>query len=322
MRMPSLSRLILLTLLLCAIPPAAAPAAGAGRITGYRAIFHPCRDAAGALQFAIRRYEIAGEPNVILVDPQTFVTTTVKLASLKSWSMPVGAELVTATPFYRALARATDPPYRLQNHGAVRAEQPVAGVFLTVDMCPSVRPFEREMFEAVAGMSRGTGPVPVAIAITGRWLERHGEEFAWLVEQVRQGRLDITWVNHSFSHPYHSGEPLERNFLLTPGTELEREVLQVEVMLLERGVAPSPFFRFPGLVSDGRLVQQLRGLSLIPLGSEAWLAKGEQPRSGSFILVHGNGNEPPGIRKLLPLLRGAEPPRFLPLPRAFGGSGP
>jgi len=37
---------------------------------------------------------------------------------------------------------------------------------------------------------------------------------------------------------------------------------------------------------------------LIPIGSAAWLAKGETPRAGSLILVHANGNEPEGIRLL------------------------
>ena len=69
--------------------------------------------------------------------------------------------------------------------------------------------------------------------------------------------------------------------------------------LIENGLLPSPFFRFPGLVSDRKLIEQLRALSLIPIGADAWLAKGETPHPGSIILVHANGNEPEGIRLLL-----------------------
>ncbi len=64
------------------------------------------------------------------------------------------------------------------------------------------------------------------------------------------------------------------------------------------GFIPSPFFRFPGLVSDRQLIENLRDLHLIPVGSNAWLAKGESPQMGSVILVHANGNEPDGIRRL------------------------
>ncbi|KJV97693.1 hypothetical protein RAMDARK_0198 [Rickettsia amblyommatis str. Darkwater] len=31
---------------------------------------------------------------------------------------------------------------------------------------------------------------------------KHTEEFLWLLKQQENGYLQITWVNHSFSHPY------------------------------------------------------------------------------------------------------------------------
>lgn len=288
-----------------------------GKITGYRSIFQPCYDSAGELRFATRRYEISGRPHVLLVNPRTFETAVAPIASLNAFEAPVGLAEIQATPFDRALTRYTSPPYRLQNHGAVRAAIPADGVFLTVDMCPSRRPFEREFFTAVAGLSRRSGrATPVALAMTGNWLENHRAELAWLVQQVREGRLAITWVNHSFTHPYDPKTALARNFLLSPGIDFEREVLATEQLMLENGLTPSPFFRFPGLVADGRVLEKLRQLSLIPIGSNAWLAKGEQPKQGSFILVHGNGNEPAGIARVMPLLR-EEGLRLLPLREAF-----
>jgi hypothetical protein len=310
------SRLVLLffagTLLFSSPAPAAA-----GTITGYRSIFQPCYDGAGELRFAIRRYKIAGRPHVLLVNPKTFETTVAPIASLNDFEAPVGLAAIQATPFDRALTRYTSPPYRLQNHGAVRAALPADGMFLTVDMCPSRRPFEKEFFTAVAGLSRRSGrPTPVALCMTGLWLENHRDELAWLVQQVRDGRLAITWVNHSFTHPYDPKTPLARNFLLSPGIDFEREVLATEQLMLANGLVPSPFFRFPGLVADGMVLEKLRQLSLIPIGSDAWLAKGEQPKQGSFILVHGNGNEPAGIARILPLLRDGGL-RLLPLREAF-----
>jgi hypothetical protein len=288
-----------------------------GSITGYRSIFHPCYDSAGELRFAVRRYEIAGTPHVLLINPKTLETTVSPIASLKAFDAPVGPTEVQATPFDRALIRYTSPPFRLQNHGAARAALPVDGMFLTVDMCPSKRPFEKEFFSAVAGLSRRSGQAtPLAICMTGSWLENHRDDLAWLVQQVRDGRLAITWINHSFTHPYDPKKPLARNFLLSPSIDFEREVLATEQLMLENGLVPSPFFRFPGLVADGKLLEKLRHLSLIPIGSDAWLAKGEQPRSGSFILVHGNGNEPAGITRVMPLLRNGGL-RLLPLAEAF-----
>ena len=288
-----------------------------GKITGYRSIFQPCYDGAGELRFAIRRYERSGTPHVLLVNPKTFETTVAPIASLNAFEAPVGLAAIRATLFDRALTRYTSPPYKLQNHGAVRAANPVDGMFLTVDMCPSRRPFEKEFFSVLAGLSRKSGrATPLALCMTGVWLENHREELALLLQQVRDGRLAITWVNHSFTHPYDPKTPLARNFLLSPGIDFEREVLATEQLMLENGLTPSPFFRFPGLVADGRVLEKLLQLSLIPIGSDAWLAKGEQPRPGSFILVHGNGNEPAGIARIMPLLREGGL-RLLPLREAF-----
>ncbi len=316
------ARSVLLLLLVAMILLPLPALAGTGpHITGYRPIYQPCFDHTGTLQVAIRRYEVAGTPYVLLVNPWTLATSVTTLASLRTSEAPMDPAQLKATPFSRALARFTASPYRLQNHGITRADHPVVGEFLTVDLCPSRKPFERAMFEAVTALPQHReGPVPVAIAITGSWLEHHREDLAWLVGQAAKGRLAITWVNHSFSHPYDPHAPLERNFLLTPGTDFTREVLATEQLLLENGLVPSPFFRFPGLVADGPLLAKLRELSLIPLGSDAWLAKGEQPKDGSVILVHGNGNEPRGIELLMPMLRGERGIRLLPLQRAVAGA--
>jgi hypothetical protein len=44
-------------------------------------------------------------------------------------------------------------------------------------------------------------------------------------------------------------------------------------------------------------------LGLVPVGSDAWLAKNQRPGEGSIVLVHANGNEPLGVRRFLELLR-------------------
>ncbi len=294
----------------------------AAPIKDYRQIFLPGYDTEGRLRIAIRRYEKEAVSYLLLVNPETLETSTIKaLAFDTGKGIPPAA--LRNTPFVRALSLATSPPYRLQNHGAIRSDHPVDGLFLTVDLCPSKRPFERELFETVAHLpQRREGAVPVAIAVTGVWMEQHKPELAWIAGQVEAGNLEVTWVNHSYHHPYAPQAPLERTFLLTPGTDIEQEVLATELLLLENGFVPAPFFRFPGLVADGELVKKLRELSLIPVGSDAWLAKGEMPRDGSFILVHGNGNEPQGIKKALPLLRERKNVRLLPLRRAFSGVPP
>ena len=149
----------------------------------------------------------------------------------------------------------------------------------------------------------------------------HQKEFAWLAAQNAAGRLKITWVNHSFSHVYYSDLANEDNFLLNEQTNLPYEILDTERMLLENDLLPSVFFRPPGLVADERLLLTLRRFGLIPLGSNAWLAKGEQPQSGSIILVHGNSNEHSGIQILMPMLQ-RHAFDFLPLQELFSQTRP
>jgi hypothetical protein len=68
-------------------------------------------------------------------------------------------------------------------------------------------------------------------------------------------------------------------------------------------LTPSVFFRFPGLVSDNSEFMRVLAYGLIPVGSDAWLAKKQKPGPGSIVLIHGNGNEPLGIKKFLALAR-------------------
>jgi hypothetical protein len=97
--------------------------------------------------------------------------------------------------------------------------------------------------------------------------------------------------------------PLKENFLLEPGTDISYEVLETEKAMLKNGLQPSVFFRFPGLVSDQQLVYKITDFGLIPVGTDAWLAKGQQPQAGSIVLIHGNGNEPTGVNDFIKLLQ-------------------
>jgi len=312
---PLLSLLLLFPLPVCAGLPISA-------ISDFRTVFQPFRPPSGVLQVVLRRFVRDGVPQALLVNSLTLQTSVVPAASLDRLS-PVALEALQTTPYGRVLERYGTPPVLLQNHGLQHALGDHEGVFLTVDLCPSRKPLERELFLALGKKAAREGkPVPVALCVSGRWLEGHGEELAWLRDQERAGSLAITWVNHSLTHPHDPALPLERNFLLTAGTDLPREILALEILLLERGLTPSPFFRFPGLVANGSAVAKLRELGLIPIGSDAWLAKGELPRDGSIVLIHGNGNEPPGVRRFLQLLAERPDLRLLPLPAAWAGGKP
>ena len=97
-----------------------------------------------------------------------------------------------------------------------------AGAFVTGDLCPSNRPLDRGFFKTL----EATGPhAPVALAISGLWLVRHGSDFRWLKAERDAGRLDIVWANHTMTHPYRRKLPNARNYLLSARVDPEREIL-------------------------------------------------------------------------------------------------
>ena len=115
--------------------------------------------------------------------------------------------------------------------------------------------------------------------------------------------LSIVWINHSYNHYTYNDLPLNKNFMLASGTDIDAEVLDNEIALLEKNIVPSVFFRFPGLVSDRDVYDHILSLGLIPVGSDAWLAKGQKPGNGSIVLIHANGNEPVGVNDFINLLK-------------------
>jgi hypothetical protein len=201
----------------------------------------------------------------------------------------------------------------LQNGGITNGNS--KGVFLTVDLCPSSKkePFEIEAIKKFIEK----GNKNLAFAIAGKWLEKNGKYFNWIINQEKNGNLNVIWINHSYTHFYKRNLPLSENFLLKEGTDIDKEILKVEQMLIERGVTPSIFIRFPGLIADKNLRNLVANhYGLIAIGSDSWLAKGQMPKKGSIILIHGNKNEPKGIDIFLKLLQENDF-KFLPLTKIY-----
>jgi hypothetical protein len=210
----------------------------------------------------------------------------------------------SSSPYIKALKKAATNSKTIQDAGFTRFGTSQKGIDLTIDLCPSLQPLDRIVFtDLIKEFALVEKPVPVAISVTGRWMIGHPDDLNWLVGLVKSGNLSIVWINHSFNHTTVKDVPLVRNFMLASGTDINSEVLNTEVALLERNIVPSVFFRFPGLVSNQAVFDKILSFGLIPVGSDAWLAKGQWPKNGSIVLIHANGNEPFGINKFIELLK-------------------
>jgi hypothetical protein len=201
--------------------------------------------------------------------------------------------------YTRLLRESASAPYPLSNDGITHQK---SGTTLATDLCPSSKKgFENRLYEAI--IKKFKNPAPVTLFITGKWIQKHKREFRQFLRWQQDGKLAITWGNHTYSHPYHPQLPDKQNFTLSHGYNLRSDTLRLEKYLIEHGITPSVFFRFPGLVSDPKAIHTIKELGLITIGSDAWIAIGQKIKPGSIILLHGNKNEPRGVDMFLDLLK-------------------
>ncbi len=204
------------------------------------------------------------------------------------------------TPYAQLYQKALQKSKRMFNAGITHVD--IHGMILSFDLCPSKHSIDTDFIKQLIALNK-IPPLPVTICISRKWMITHPDDLQWLQSLASAHKLDITWANHSFTHFYSRKLPVRKNFMLKEDTSVAREVLKNEICMLEHDIIPSIFFRFPGLISNQKIYEKIMGYGLIPLGSDAWLAKGKKPVTGSIILVHPNGNEKKGTVILLQLAR-------------------
>ncbi|MET3502991.1 hypothetical protein ABIC45_004628 [Mucilaginibacter rubeus] len=254
----------------------------------------------------LRRFDNEGRNYLLMVNPQTLETKINESSfyQIKPMTMEQARESFKSTPYQKALSKAEKQSINIQDAGIESGIPKQTGISLTADLCPSHRPLDKRIFTDIfTEFKKVERPVPIALSITGIWMRQHPQDLAWLKQMQANREIYITWINHSFNHRVSLKAPLKENFLLEPGTDISYEVLETEQAMLRNGLLPSVFFRFPGLISDQQLVYRITGFGLIPVGTDAWLAKGQQPQNGSIVLIHGNGNEPVGVNDFIKLLQ-------------------
>jgi hypothetical protein len=253
----------------------------------------------------LRSFDNYGKHYLLLVNPQTLETRIDQSSfyQVKPMTLLQARTFFFKTSYEKALFKADKQSRKMQDAGIEVGMPQETGISLTADLCPSHRPLDKKIFTSIiTEFKKVEQPVPVALSITGVWMRQHPQDLAWLKKLQADKQIYITWINHSFNHRVSLKEPLKENFLLQPGTDINYEVLETEKAMLKNGLLPSVFFRFPGLVSDQELVYRITDFGLIPIGTDAWLAKGQQPQAGSIVLIHGNGNEPVGVKDFINLL--------------------
>ena len=243
----------------------------------------------------LRSFQNDGKDYYLLVNPQTLETKIDEPSfyKVKPMTFSEARMFFKNAPYIRAISKAEKQSVHIQDAGIEEGMPKETGISLTADLCPSHRPLDRRIFtEIVKEFQQVESPAPVALSITGIWMLQHPQDLEWLKQMQANRDIYITWINHSYNHRVSPKLPLKENFLLEPGTDINYEVLETEKAMLKNG-----------LVSDQQLVFKITDFGLIPIGSDAWLAKGQKPQAGSIVLIHGNGNEPVGVDDFIKLLR-------------------
>lgn len=118
----------------------------------------------------------AGEDVLLVVDPQTLATSVERGADWTCAETDDDAQ--KETRLLRALRpQGMDPGFadgRSVSTNAGLAHGAGGGSFLTGDLCPSHRPLDRAFFQRLAEAAPGA---PIALSVSGRWLQHHGEDF-------------------------------------------------------------------------------------------------------------------------------------------------
>jgi hypothetical protein len=280
-------------------------------LSDYRVSFKVCRPhlAPDKSWYQIRSFKSHGKEFALIVDKENLQTEMRASSDLDCSS----EQETSQSKFSRLHLKAFSPPYPRHNDGVIKS-QISDGFFITIDLCPSLKgKFETDLIENLKSLSlRERRPIPIAFAVTGDWLKKNLNHFTSLLKWEEEGYFKITWINHTNHHFYDPQLPAEENFLVKSPWPLESEILSLEKVLIEHGVTPSIFFRFPGLLSNESLMGRLKKLYLIPIGSDSWMAKKQTPKKGSIILVHGNGNETHGVKKFKKWLSSQkQAPKFL-----------
>lgn len=260
---------------------------------------------------ALREWKSNQGDFYLVVDEQTLKTSIVPKAQT--------SKIVKARS--NSLFSALKKRIRLRNKEVSRMKNtaPNRGYALTVDLCPSRKAWDYDLFQAVIKQGRiHKRPPPIGVAITGRWIKTFRKEFKQLLHWNHTKQLSIEWINHSYSHPLRPSASGQYQFMKASNVNITQEVLKLEKILIENGQAPSVWFRFPGLAYDKKTIQKITEMGLLPVGSNAWIAKKEKIKPNSIVLLHGNGNERKGVELYFSFLNSKAGEKLLPIKLSAG----
>jgi peptidoglycan/xylan/chitin deacetylase (PgdA/CDA1 family) len=145
-------------------------------------------------------------------------------------------------------------------------------IVLTSDLCPTSKEYDRLFYESIAEHQTN---ISLLVFFSGRWIARHPQ----YLKEIKEKGLALVAGNHTDHHIILTNRITKEDFI--------SEITNTEKIMLENGILPSCFFRFPALVYKKEYMEALDQLNLIAVNANAWM--GTKAKNWSVLLVHSNG---------------------------------
>ena len=178
------------------------------------------------------------------------------------------------------------------NSGELENLKGYKNIVLTSDLCPTKNNYDRIFYDNLEKMrSEDHINIPLIIFFSGKWIVKHIEE----MKEIKTSGLDFIAGNHTYNHNIIMDEVEKQNI------KLETEIENTDRAMLENGILPSYFFRFPGLKKRPEDFETLSRLNMIAIDANQWM--GKSSKNWGILLVHSNGVVSQEVRAFLKFLK-------------------
>lgn len=255
---------------------------------------------AGGHYLARRQFIMGGVPHTLVTETsESLHSYVLESAALDAASTEAPTDETFLGKTFARLGELAETRDGLYHGNRADLQESVA---VTIDFCWSLRAWETDFMHFITDNTTGTLPRHITLLMSGRWIEQHPEEMARLIALEHNPNVELTWAQHSFDHPK------EGAFMNAWSPRaLQQDTLRLESLMLDWGIVPSVYYRFPGLIHDSARLHAAVDLTMIALDCDSWVSSMDSDRAptrrlarhGSILLLHGNGNEPKGITRML-----------------------
>lgn len=124
----------------------------------------------------IRKFERKGQKYFLTVNCKTLITEIISSKEIneKIMSFEQINQIYKNAAYIKALDFSKTQSFTMQDAGIIHGYPKEKGITLTIDLCPSHRPLDRDIFSAVINeFSTIEKPVPVALSLSGRFMLTH-----------------------------------------------------------------------------------------------------------------------------------------------------